>query len=248
MVQARNQAESAALATLALVESWHDETHLISFLFPEMNEDSKLLWQQGLFQGEAQMRLKMIEQQRYQKHGRLVPEMPTDNGALLRKAILSDDCIKDLVRPLRDAGWSVEVGEPDEDGLYITVVATADREQFEIALLQGCATDNSIYRKLAETSKAILYRGAPYLQQQYAYGIDVHVGPVTGWQPPLASEPNTRATITTHLELLEVAGSASNARREVHEIRMGIDAQTIPACLSLSGSMPINIDDQIRPL
>jgi hypothetical protein len=105
----------------------------------------------------------------------------------VRKAILSDvDCIKDLVRPLRDAGWRVEVGEPDEDGLYITIVATADRERFEIAFLQGCATDNSIYRKLAETSKAILYRGAPYLQQQYAYGIDVHVGPVTGWQPPLA--------------------------------------------------------------
>ena len=64
-----------------------------------MNEDGELLWQQGLFQGEAQMGLKMIEQQRYQKHGRLVPEMPTDNGVLLRKAILLDDCIKDLVRP-----------------------------------------------------------------------------------------------------------------------------------------------------
>ena len=105
------------LATLALVESSHDETHLISFLSPEMNEDSKLLWQQGLFQGEAQMGLKMIEQQRYQKHGRLVPKMPTDNGVLLRKAILSDDCIKDLVRPLRNAGWNVEVGEPDENAL-----------------------------------------------------------------------------------------------------------------------------------
>jgi hypothetical protein len=175
-----------ALATLALVESWHDDSHLISFIFPEMNEDSKLLWQQGLFQGQAQMGFKLLEQQRYQQHGRLVPEMPTDDGVLLRKAILSEDCNKDLVRPLRDAGWNVEVGEPDADGLYITVVATAGRERFEVALLQGCATDNAIYRKLAETSKAILYRGAPYLQQQYAYGINVHVGPVTGWQPPLA--------------------------------------------------------------
>jgi hypothetical protein len=175
-----------ALATLALVESWHDETHLISVFFPEINEDSKLLWQQGLFQGQAQMGLKMIEQQRYQKHGRLVPEMPTDNGALLRKAILSDDCIKDLVRPLRDAGWEVVVGEPDEEALYVTVMATADHERFGAALLYSCATDNSIYRKLAETSNVILYRGAPYHQQQYAYGINVHVGPVTGWQPPIA--------------------------------------------------------------
>lgn len=114
------------------------------------------------------------------------PPVATDNGVLLRKAILLDDCIKDLVRPLRDAGWSVEVGEPDESALYVAVAATADRERFEAALLYSCATDNSTYRKLAETSDAILYRGAPYLQQQYAYGIKVHVGPVTGWQPPMA--------------------------------------------------------------
>jgi hypothetical protein len=155
-------------------------------MFPEMNEDSKLLWQQALFQGQAQMSLKMLEQQRYQEHGRLVPEMPTDDGVLLRRAILSDDCIKDLVRPLRDAGWTVEVGEPDEEGLHITVVATTDGARFVATLLHCCATDNSIYRKLAETSDAILYRGAPYHQQQYAYGIKVHVGPVTGWQPPMA--------------------------------------------------------------
>ena len=179
-----------ALATLALIESWHDETHVVSLFFPEMDDDGKLLWQQGLFQGDAQMGLKLIEQERYQKHGRLVPEMPTDNGALLRNAILSDDCIKDLVRPLRDAGWSVEVGEPDEDALYVTVVATADNKRLEAALLYSCATDNHIYRKLAETSVAILYRGAPYHQQQYAYGIKVHVGPVAGWQPPVA--PNRK--------------------------------------------------------
>ena len=59
--------------------------------------------QQALFQAEAQMKLKIIEQDRYQKHGRLVPEMPTDNGVTLRKAILSEDCMRDLVRPLRDA-------------------------------------------------------------------------------------------------------------------------------------------------
>jgi hypothetical protein len=44
--------------------------------------------------------------------------MPTDNGVLLRQAMLSEDCMRDLVRPLRDAGWSVAVSEPDEKGLY----------------------------------------------------------------------------------------------------------------------------------
>jgi hypothetical protein len=168
----------------------------VSLFFPDMNEDSKLLWQQALLQANAQMSLKLIEERRYQKHGRLVPEMPTDDGVLLRKALLSEDCIKDLVRPLREAGWSVEVGEPDERALFVTVVAKADGQQFGVALLYSCATDNGIYRRLADTSVAILYRGPPYKQQQYAYGIDVHVGPVTGWLPPMA--PSRKSTWRSH--------------------------------------------------
>ncbi|WP_314948120.1 hypothetical protein [Bradyrhizobium cosmicum] len=74
--------------------------------------------------------------------------MPTDDGVLLRKALLSEDCIKDLVRPLREAGWSAEVGEPDERALFVSVVAKADGQQFGVALLYSCATDNGIYRRL----------------------------------------------------------------------------------------------------
>ena len=174
-----------ALATLGVVESWHDKSNQVPLLFPEMSDDSTLLWQQAIFHAEAQGILKGIEEKRYHDHGRLVPELPTDDGTLLRKAILSEDCINDLVRPLRDAGWSVDVGKPDERGLYMTVVAIGDGEQFGAALLYSCATENEIYRKLAETSKVILYRGAPYHQDQFAYGLDIHVGPVAGWQPPL---------------------------------------------------------------
>jgi hypothetical protein len=130
--------------------------------------------------------LQSLEEKLYHDHGRLVPELPTDDGTLMRKAILSEDCIKDLVRPLRDAGWSIDVGEPDEDGLYLTVIATCSGERLGVALLYSCATSNEIYRKLAETSDVILYRGVPYHQSQYADGLKIHVGPVTGWQPPLA--------------------------------------------------------------
>ncbi|MHB1545028.1 MAG: hypothetical protein ACYCS1_11900 [Gammaproteobacteria bacterium] len=181
-----------ALATLGVVESWYDGSCQVPLLFPEMNDDSTLLWQQALFHAEAQITLKVIEEKRYHDHGRLVPDLPTDNGALWRKAILSEDCINDLARPLRDAGWSVDVGEPDERALCITVVATSNGEQFSAALLYSCATENEIYRKLAETSTVILYRGAPYQQDQFAYGLDIHVGPVAGWQPPLA--PHRRKT------------------------------------------------------
>ena len=175
-----------ALATIGLIESWHDETHRVSIFLPEMNDDSTLLWQQALFQAQAQMQLKLIEQKRYHEHGRLVPEMPTDDGAGLRRALLSTDCIEDLVRPLRDAGWSVEVADAEETGLYQTVVATADGERFGAALLFSCGTSNAIYRQLAQTCDAILYRGAPYKQASFAHGIPVHVGPVAGWQPPKA--------------------------------------------------------------
>jgi hypothetical protein len=113
--------------------------------------------------------------------------MPTDDGVTLRKALLSEECIKDLVRPLRAAGWSIEVGEPDEQALYITVVATSAMSRLKAALLFTCATENALYRELAQTCDVILYRGGPYLQDQYAHGINVHVGPVTGWQPPIAS-------------------------------------------------------------
>jgi hypothetical protein len=175
-----------ALTTLAAIESWYDATHHVSFMLPGMNDDSTLLWQQALFLAEAQMKLKIIEQDRYQRHGRLVPEMPTDNGVTLRKAILLEDCMRDLVRPLRDAGWSVEVSEPDEEALYMTVVASRGEKRFGVALLYSCGTDNKLYRTLAERCDAILYRGAPYQQEAYAYGIPVHVGPVLGWQPPQA--------------------------------------------------------------
>jgi hypothetical protein len=180
------------LATLALVESWHDDTHTVSLIFPQMNADSNLLWQQALARGFGQMRLKRREQRRFQKHGRLVPVMPTDDGRLLRKALLTNDCIKELVRPLRDAGWNVEVGEPDEQALYVTVVATFGDERMTIALLSSCATDNAIYRELAESCAAILYRGAPYNQQQFARGINVHVGPVAAWLPPIPRDGKRR--------------------------------------------------------
>jgi hypothetical protein len=173
-----------ALTTLAAIESWYDASHSVSFTLPAMNDDSRLLWQQALFQADAQMKLKIIEQDRYQKYGRLVPEMPTDGGVTLRSGLLSEECMNDLVRPLRDAGWSVEVNEPDEKALYMTVVAAHEQTRFAVALLFSCGTDNAIYRMLAEKCDAILYRGAPYHQDSYAHGISVHVGPVLGWQPP----------------------------------------------------------------
>lgn len=177
-----------ALATLGVIESWHDGSDKVSIFFPEMNQDGHLLWQQALYRGQLQMAIKLTEQDQYQAHGRLVPEMPADDGRTLRAAVLQDDCIQDLVRPLREAGWSVQVGEPDDKALWMKVVASSGDSTLTVALLYSCATDNALYRELASECNAILYRGAPYQQDAFTYGIDVHVGPVAGWQPPRAPE------------------------------------------------------------
>jgi len=175
-----------ALATLGAIESYHNQSNSIPLHLPDMDEDGRLLWQQALLQAQGQMALKQAEQRNYRKHGRLVPPMPTDNGVLLRKAILKRECIKELVRPLRKAGWSIEVGEPDEKALFMKVVATSEETLLRVAFLYSCGTANTLYRELEKDSDAILYAGAPYNQEAYAYDIKVHVGPVTGWQPPIA--------------------------------------------------------------
>ncbi len=176
-----------ALATLAAIESWYDASHSVSFFLPGMNDDSTLLWQQALLRGDVQMKLKLAEQDHFRKHGHLVPPLPADDGVLLRKGLLSQQCMSDLVRPLRDAGWNVKVNEPDEKALYMTVDASHGDKLISVALLYSCGTENSIYKKLAEKCVAVLYCGPPYKQDYYAYGISVHVGPVWGWQPPKAA-------------------------------------------------------------
>jgi hypothetical protein len=55
------------------------------------------------------------------------------------------------------------------------------------------------YRKLSEVCEAILYLGPPYRQEQFAYGIPVHVGPVLGWQPPKALNSGSRGLFVAWL-------------------------------------------------
>lgn len=119
-----------ALTTLGVVEAWHDGSNAVSLLFPEMNDDARLLWEQAQVLGATQLAIKDLQAQRYQEHGRLVPVLPTDDGATLRRAKLSQAAVDDLMRPLREAGWSVEMDDVEETGLYVTLRANADDESF----------------------------------------------------------------------------------------------------------------------
>lgn len=175
-----------ALATFGVVESWHDETNSVPLFLPEMNDDSILLWQQAQLHAQGQLALRMLELQNYQKYGQIVPPRPTDDGALLRKVHLTEECIKDLVRPLRNAGWDVEMLEPDGQALQMEVIARGGGTEMHVGLLFSCATDNTIYQELAQRCTAILYLGPPDNQKEFTQGIKVPVGPVAGWQPPRA--------------------------------------------------------------
>jgi len=44
------------------------------------------------------------------------------------------------------------------------LVASHEDKRLGVALLRSCATDNGLYRTLAEQCEVILYRGAPYHQ------------------------------------------------------------------------------------
>ncbi|MGN7877250.1 hypothetical protein ACTJKJ_27150 [Roseateles sp. 22389] len=181
-----------ALTTLGVIEAWHDESNSVPILFPAMDTDATLLWQQAQLRVQLQMVLNLHEQAAFHAEGRLVPEMPTDDGVTLRKAVLSQSAIDDLVRPLREAGWSVSLTEPDDKALYVIATATApatatsESQELAVALLYSCATDTALYRDLAERVDVILYRGPPFHQESYACGITRHVGPAAGWQPPVA--------------------------------------------------------------
>ncbi|TFW38552.1 hypothetical protein E4195_06135 [Pseudomonas putida] len=175
-----------AISTIGLIESWWNRENHVSVLFPSISEDSKLLWEQAYLHGSAQMVIKLLEEKHFHQKGRHVPIIPTDDGTLLRKAILMEECIKDLVRPLRAAGWSVEFADCESD-LYVKLIAKSDSKTLGVGFLYSCGSDNSLYKELEKDCDFILYRGAPYLQEQFAHGVKKHVGPVTGWLPPKAS-------------------------------------------------------------
>lgn len=171
------------LIALAWLEGWVNEDANTSTFFPDRNDDSRLLFEEAQFRTEIQFVSQKLMAERYQKHGRIVPELPTDDGWLLRASILSEKCMNELVRPLKDKGWNLTVSDPQKDGEYIHVVGVYKSQKISVALLYSCGTGNKTYKKLDDSCQYILYLGAPYHQDQYAYGIKAHVGPLDGWQP-----------------------------------------------------------------
>lgn len=156
----------------------------IGLFYPEMNEQSNSLWEDVNVRINSQLFFKLKSSERTLRFGTKMPILTNDDGWLLRAGILEDSCMKGLVEKLRDKAWHCTVHDPLKEGEFIKVDAIKNERELKIALLYSCASSNHIYKKLEEECDVILYLGAPYNQNQYAYGIQKHVGPLQAWVIP----------------------------------------------------------------
>lgn len=172
------------LEALTYLEGWVDENSNVGGLYPDEDDNGKLLWQEAIFRTEIQLFSQQLMAERYHKFGRISPELTLDDGWHLRAAKLSSVAMKEIAKPLARAGWNVKVSDPIKPGEYILVDANSGDRKMRVSLLYSCATSNEVYKELDSSSQFILYMGAPDNQEAYTYGIRAHVGPIDTWKLP----------------------------------------------------------------
>lgn len=109
----------------------------------------------------------------------------SDDGWSTRAAMLSEKMNNEIVKKLRDNNWDCHtISDPIKDGEYITVEAKKEGGFLKVALLYSCASSNKLYKYLAESFDYILYQGASYKQESYAYNVDTIIRPLNAWLAP----------------------------------------------------------------
>lgn len=97
-----------------------------------------------------------------------------DAGAKARLEILRRHAEHKILDPLRTHGWTASIEREFADGLILT--AERGGHPHRVALIYSSATDNRIYRQLAEQVERIYFNGQPYLVEQFTQGVSVPVG------------------------------------------------------------------------
>jgi hypothetical protein len=97
-----------------------------------------------------------------------------DAGAKARLDILRRDAERKMLDPLRMHGWTASIEREFADGLILT--AERGGHPHRVALIYSSATDNRVYRQLAEQVERIYFNGQPYLVEQFTQGVGVPVG------------------------------------------------------------------------
>ena len=109
----------------------------------------------------------------------------TDDGWLIRSAILSKNMNNEVVVKLRKNNWDCYlISDPIKDGEYITVEAKKEGVFIKVALLYSCSSSNKLYKYLSESFDYILYQGSFYKQKDYTYNVDTIIRPLNAWLVP----------------------------------------------------------------
>lgn len=160
------------IQALAFIECFAVEGSKVGIFAPEPDERTESLRQEIFACMNLQVFKKVILAAMQTKNN--LPFNPTasDDGWLLRAAILSDKMNTEVIVRLRDKAWQCHSFiDPVKEGEYITINAKKDDRNIKIALLYSCASDNSLYRELDKSCDYILYHGNYYKQDSYAGGI-----------------------------------------------------------------------------
>lgn len=96
-----------------------------------------------------------------------------DAGDKMRLDSLRRDAERLILEPLRTHGWTALIEREFVDGLILT----AERGEIlhRLALIYSSATDNRVYKQLAEQVEHIFFNGQPYLVDQFTHGVNVPV-------------------------------------------------------------------------
>ena len=173
------------IQAMAFVECFAVEGSQVSLFLPNHDNKSESLRQEVFACLNFQSIKKILLAS--QQISNNLPFNPTssDDGWLLRAAILSEKMDSEVVVKLRDNNWDCHlISDPIKDGEYITVEAKKEDLIIKVALLYSCASSNKLYKCLAENFDYILYQGPSYNQKEYAYNVDVIIRPLNAWLAP----------------------------------------------------------------
>ncbi|WP_299695475.1 hypothetical protein [uncultured Vibrio sp.] len=173
------------IQALAFVECFAVEGSNVSIFPPEPDERHESFRLEVLVCLKTQFFKQQILQQLQIDNNLPFNDTASDDGWLRRAAKLLEKMNEELIPRLREKGWQCHsFTDPVNEGEYISVNASKGNHEIKVALLYRCATGNEIYKELDKSCDFILYQGAYYHQESYAFGVTAKVLPLNAWIAP----------------------------------------------------------------
>lgn len=172
------------IQALAFVECFARPDSNISIFLPEPNGSTKSFHIEIIASLDAQVLKQRVINKIQSDNALPYNATASDDGWLLRSAVLSKLMDKEIIRSLRNNGWQCsDFIDPIQDGEYITVIARKKEKTIKIALLYSCASSRDLYENLSVDCDFILFHGAAYHMQEYAGAVE-NVYPLNAWITP----------------------------------------------------------------